>query len=127
VNDGSTSPGSKAAATARTARCQVRGGETFPLQVGESILHAAMAHGIALDHACGGVCACSTCHVKIVVGRDAFNEASEDELDQLDEARGVGLDSRLGCQAKLQRLPPDGVVEIVIPTWNVNAVREGGH
>jgi hypothetical protein len=27
----------------------------------------------------------------------------------------------------LQRLPQDALVEIVIPTWNVNAVREGGH
>jgi ferredoxin, 2Fe-2S len=122
VKDSSKSP-----AATRGVRCQVRGGRAFPLQVGESILHAAMANDVALDHACGGVCACSTCHVKIVVGRECFNEASEDELDQLDEARGVGLDSRLGCQAKLQRLPPDGVVEIVIPTWNVNAVREGGH
>jgi hypothetical protein len=34
----------------------------------------------------------------------------------------------LGCQAKLMRVPKDGVVEIAIPTWNVNAIREGaGH
>jgi hypothetical protein len=63
--------------------------------------------------------------VKIKQGRECFSEASEDELDQLDEARDVGLDSRLGCQAKLLRVPPGGTVEIVIPTWNVNAVREG--
>jgi ferredoxin, 2Fe-2S len=113
--------------TQKPATCKVRGGKAFPLQVGESILQAAMAHDVALDHACGGVCACSTCHVKIVAGRECFREPSEDELDQLDEARGVGLDSRLGCQAQLLRMPKDGVVEIVIPTWNVNAVREGGH
>lgn len=101
--------------------------EPIPLAVGESILHAAMEHGVALDHACGGVCACSTCHVKITKGLECFSEASEDELDQLDEARDVGLDSRLGCQAKLRRVPADGRVEIAIPTWNVNAVREGGH
>lgn len=100
----------------------------FELAVGESILHAAMAQGLALDHACGGVCACSTCHVKIKVGREHFSEASEDELDQLDTARDIGLDSRLGCQAKLLRVPPGGTVEIAIPEWNVNAVREGaGH
>jgi ferredoxin, 2Fe-2S len=98
----------------------------FRLQVGETILHAAMAQGLALDHACGGVCACSTCHVKIKQGRECFSAASEDELDQLDEARDVGLDSRLGCQAKLLRAPANGVVEIAIPQWNVNAVREGG-
>ena len=106
----------------------VRGdARTFTLTVGETILHAAMEQGLTLDHACGGVCACSTCHVKIKQGRECFSAPSEDELDQLDEARDVGLDSRLGCQAKLLRVPPGGVVEIAIPTWNVNAVREGGH
>ena len=100
----------------------------FVLRVGQTILDAAMRQGLALDHACGGVCACSTCHVKITRGSDCFSEASEDELDQLDEARDVSLDSRLGCQAKLLRVPEGGAVEIAIPTWNVNAVREGaGH
>ncbi len=100
----------------------------FSLEVGESILHAALEQGLTLDHACGGVCACSTCHVKIGKGGDCFSPASEDELDQLDEARDVSLDSRLGCQAKLLRVPPGGAVEITIPQWNVNAIREGaGH
>ncbi|MFN9757922.1 MAG: 2Fe-2S iron-sulfur cluster-binding protein [Planctomycetota bacterium] len=110
-------------------RLQVRGDDrAFSIEVGQSILDAAMAQGVALDHACGGVCACSTCHVKVKQGRECLSEASDDELDQLDEARDVGLDSRLGCQARVLRAPAGGVVEVVIPTWNVNAVREGhGH
>lgn len=108
------------------AKLTVRGDDrAFTLAVGETILHAAMAQGLHLDHACGGVCACSTCHVKIKQGRECFSAASEDELDQLDTARDVGLDSRLGCQSKLLRVPAGGAVEIVIPQWNVNAVREG--
>ena len=98
---------------------------TWTLRVGQSILEAAMAQDIDLDHACGGVCACSTCHVKITKGLDCFSEPSEDELDQLDEARGTGLESRLGCQARLLRIPAGGVVEIAIPSWNVNLVQEG--
>lgn len=98
----------------------------FTIAVGQTILQAAMAQGLELDHACGGVCACSTCHVRVTAGRECLSEPSEDELDQLDEARDVGLDSRLGCQAKLLRVPPGGVVAITIPAWNVNAVREGG-
>lgn len=109
------------------ARLVVRGHAPIPLALGESILHAALEHGIPLDHACGGVCACSTCHVRITKGGDCFAEPSEDELDQLDEARDVGLDSRLGCQARLTRIPAEGVVEVAIPSWNVNATREGGH
>lgn len=92
---------------------------------GESLLAAALRQGVQIDHACGGVCACSTCHVKVKAGADALSEPSEDELDQLDEARDVGLDSRLSCQARIVRPPKGGVIEAVIPTWNVNLVREG--
>jgi 2Fe-2S ferredoxin len=92
---------------------------------GESLLELAIDHGINIEHACGGVCACSTCHVKVKQGFDCFGEASDDELDQLDEARDVGLDSRLACQAKLERVPDGGAVEVVVPSWNVNIVKEG--
>lgn len=95
------------------------------LRVGQSILDAALSQGVDLDHACGGVCACSTCHVKVTDGFDCFPEASDDELDQLDEARDVGLDSRLACQAKLERVPDGGTVTVTIPSWNVNMVKEG--
>lgn len=108
------------------ARLVVQGEEKeLVIAVGQSVLEAALAQGVELDHACGGVCACSTCHVKITAGAGCFSEASEDEQDQLDEARDVSLESRLGCQARLQRVPDGGRVEISIPTWNVNAVREG--
>ncbi len=94
-------------------------------QLGQSVLELAEANGIELDHACGGVCACSTCHVKIRVGADALNEADEDEDDQLDKARGVDLTSRLGCQARIARAPKGGVIEVAVPSWNVNLVQEG--
>ena len=102
-------------------------GETreLKLAVGQSILDAALKQGVELDHACGGVCACSTCHVKVKQGFDCFPEATDDELDQLDEARDVGLDSRLACQAKLERVPDGGAVEVEVPAWNVNIVKEG--
>ena len=95
------------------------------LAQGQTILDAALAQGVDIDHACGGVCACSTCHVKINSGFDCFSEASEEELDQLDEARDVALESRLACQARLERLPEASEIEIAIPSWNVNAVKEG--
>ena len=102
-------------------------GETkeLTLEVGQTVLNASLNQGVDLDHACGGVCACSTCHIKIKQGFDCFPEASEDEQDQLDEARDVGLDSRLACQAKLERLPEGGTIEVIVPAWNVNNVKEG--
>ena len=86
-----------------------------------SILDIALGDDIDLDHACGGVCACSTCHVIVRQGGETCNEASEDEEDQLDNAPGLEPESRLGCQCV-----PDGTKDIVveIPDWNRNLVSE---
>ncbi len=86
-----------------------------------SILDVALAHGIDLDHACGGVCACSTCHVIIRRGLGSCSASTEDEEDQLDNAPGLTPMSRLGCQCV-----PDGTsdIEVEIPQWNRNLVRE---
>jgi len=99
-------------------------GREFDAQIGDSILEVGLRNGVDIDHACGAVCACSTCHVKIEAGADALSPASEDEEDQLDEARDVGLNSRLGCQARIVRPPEGGRIEVRVPTWNVNLVRE---
>ncbi|MGA9072121.1 MAG: 2Fe-2S iron-sulfur cluster-binding protein [Terracidiphilus sp.] len=87
-----------------------------------SILDVAENHDVFLDHACGGVCACSTCHVLVKSGASGLTEAEDDELDRLDMAADQQLNSRLGCQAVITR-PGDYVVEI--PEWNRNYVSEG--
>jgi 2Fe-2S ferredoxin len=86
-----------------------------------SILDIASAAGVHLDHACGGVCACSTCHVYIREGLESCSEPTEDEEDMLDDARGVETCSRLGCQCV-----PNGAMDVVveIPEWNRNLVSE---
>ncbi|MDT7042170.1 2Fe-2S iron-sulfur cluster-binding protein [Candidatus Nitronereus thalassa] len=86
-----------------------------------SILDIAMGAGIDVEHACGGVCACSTCHVIVKEGLDTCNEATDDELDQLDEAPAITLQSRLACQCV-----PDGSQNLLveIPEWNKNLVKE---
>ncbi|MEP7220647.1 MAG: 2Fe-2S iron-sulfur cluster-binding protein [Bacteroidota bacterium] len=76
---------------------------------GENFLDLAMQNGIDLQHNCGGVCACSTCHVIVREGLDTLSEMEDDEGDQLDEAEGQTVMSRLGCQAKIHG---DCVVEI---------------
>ncbi len=68
---------------------------------GTSILQAAREVGAPEGDACGGVCACSTCHVYVESGEDELTEASEDEEDILDKAFDVRMTSRLGCQAKV--------------------------
>ena len=87
-----------------------------------SFLDVAENNDVFLDHACGGVCACSTCHVLIKTGENGLTAADDDELDRLDMAADQQLNSRLGCQAVITR-PGDYVVEI--PKWNRNYVSEG--
>jgi 2Fe-2S ferredoxin len=87
-----------------------------------SILDVAVNCNVFLDHACGGVCACSTCHVLIKAGENGLTPADDDELDRLDLAADPQLNSRLACQAVITR-PGDYVVEI--PKWNRNYISEG--
>src|SRR5690242_21954752 len=65
----------------------------------ESILDVALNFGIQLEHACGGVCACTTCHVHVKAGKENLSPEDDDELDRLDMAADLQLNSRLGCQA----------------------------
>ena len=69
--------------------------------VGTSILEAATMAHIPEGSACGGVCACSTCHVYVLKGANLLSEKEEDEEDILDKAFDVKPNSRLGCQAEL--------------------------
>ncbi len=87
-----------------------------------SLLDLAYGAGIEIDHACGGVCACATCHVHVTQGLTSCAAATEDEEDMLDTARGVTAESRLSCQCI-----PDGTqnLRVVIPAWNKNMVKEG--
>jgi 2Fe-2S ferredoxin len=87
-----------------------------------SILDVAENFNIFLDHACGGVCACSTCHILTKSGDSGLTAPDDDELDRLDMAADQQLHSRLGCQTVITR-PGEYVVEI--PKWNRNYVAEG--
>ncbi len=89
-----------------------------------SILDISQGAHMGLDHACGGVAACSTCHVIVHEGMQSCNEVSDAELDEIDEAPGSTPKSRLGCQCV-----PDGSADLVIeiPEWNKNYAKEADH
>jgi len=84
---------------------------TFEAKTGESVLEVAELNNIPLEHACGGNCACATCHVIVEQGMENLSEMEDAEEDRLDEAEGLTLKSRLGCQAKLK----GGDVVVTIP------------
>ncbi len=91
---------------------------------GESLLEVALENGINLEHACGGVCACSTCHVYLESGKEQVNEADEDEEDRVEEAPGLQVNSRLACQCILKGKGP---IQVRVPSWNRNAIKEVPH
>ena len=82
---------------------------------GSTILEAARAAGAPEGDRCGGVCACSTCHVYVVEGFDNTSEIEDEEFDILDKAFDVRMESRLGCQARIQG---DIAVEISDESFN---------
>jgi ferredoxin, 2Fe-2S len=91
---------------------------------GEHLLELALEQGINIEHACGGVCACSTCHIYVEQGMDQLVEATEAEEDRVEEAPGLQRNSRLACQCEIVG---DGPIVVRVPSWNRNAVKEVPH
>ena len=78
-----------------------------------SILEVAEENDVHLNHNCGGVCACSTCHVYVEKGEEYLEEISDKEEDFIDRAINPRLESRLGCQCIILEEGAD--IEIQIP------------
>lgn len=83
---------------------------SYEAEKGETLLEVAHDHGIPVGSNCGGVCGCSTCHVYVLRGHDSLEEMTEREEDRLDLGFDVKLNSRLGCQARIE--DEDLVIEI---------------
>jgi len=84
---------------------------------GDTLLEVALKNDIHLHHNCGGVCACSTCHIYLEKGEDYVDEITDKEEDFVDRARNPKLSSRLACQCLLDE--GDGDVEVMIPDQSV--------
>jgi ferredoxin, 2Fe-2S len=91
---------------------------------GMSLLELALDHGINIEHACGGVCACSTCHIYVESGSENLSESTEAEEDRVEEAPGLQRNSRLSCQCIVERAGP---IQVRVPAWNRNAIKEVPH
>ena len=86
--------------------------------LGTTLLGASKGVHAPEGDACGGVCACSTCHVYVTKGKELLTSAEEEEEDILDKAFDVRAHSRLGCQAKIER---EGVIECEITRESLDA------
>jgi len=80
---------------------------------GQSLLEVALTNDIELHHNCGGVCACSTCHLYLEQGEDLVEELTDREEDFIDRAVNPRLNSRLGCQCVL--LEGGGHIVVTLP------------
>ena len=89
------------------------------LEPDQSILEVALKNDIDLHHNCGGVCACSTCHIYLEQGEDLVEEISDKEEDFIDRARNPKLNSRLSCQCVLLGKPGNGKLEVFVPDQSV--------
>ena len=83
------------------------------LEPNQTLLEICLKNDIELHHNCGGVCACTTCHLYIDKGMDSIDELTDREEDFIDRAMNPRLTSRLGCQSLL--LDGDGEIEITLP------------
>ncbi|MBC7397168.1 MAG: 2Fe-2S iron-sulfur cluster binding domain-containing protein [Bdellovibrionales bacterium] len=72
------------------------------VKAGESLLDIALAHDISIQHACGGFCACTTCHCEIIEGETNLEPADSDEVERLDVLDERLATSRLACQSKVR-------------------------
>jgi len=96
---------------------------TFEVSKGDNLLDIAQANDLEMEGACGGSCACSTCHV-VVESDDMYDkipEASDDENDMLDLAFGLTETSRLGCQVEMTPELDGLVVKLPQMTRNMQA------
>ena len=91
---------------------------------GQNLLEVALSHHINIEHSCGGVCACSTCHIYLEQGTDHVSQPSEAEEDRVEEAPGLQRNSRLSCQCTINGAGP---ISVRVPSWNRNAVKEVPH
>ncbi len=94
----------------------------FEAKDGETLYDLCLREPDLSEHfecACGGIAACSTCHVYV---EDAFmgkiGEPEEFEKDMIDIAYAPQANSRLGCQIQLNR-SIDGIV-LTVPSGSKN-------
>ena len=73
--------------------------EELSADVGLTLMEIIRDAGMDIEAACGGCCACATCH--LYVDKDWISKLStkeDDEESMLDQAFNVKDNSRLGCQ-----------------------------
>ena len=97
-------------------------GANIDVPAGTTICDALLDNGVDIEHACGKVGACTTCHVIVRSGFASLNAVDDNEEDMLDRAWGLEATSRLSCQA----IVADDKLVVDIPRYSLNLAKEAG-
>tara|TARA_B100001123_G_C14894033_1_gene861077 strand:+ start:348 stop:659 length:312 start_codon:yes stop_codon:yes gene_type:complete len=92
-----------------------RNGNTRQLnaETGLTLMEIIRDAGMDIEAACGGCCACATCHIYVDENfLFKLNEKNDDEESMLDQAFDVKKNSRLGCQIEFTEEINDINIEI---------------
>ena len=72
--------------------------------IGSTIMEIIRDAGLDIEAACGGCCACGTCHVYVDTSWiKKLNEIEEEEESMLDQAFNISEGSRLSCQIEFSK------------------------
>ena len=92
----------------------------FEAAAGRTLLEVAWDNRLDVEGACGGVAACSTCHVIVdPVWASRLGPPDDEEDQMLDLAWGLAPTSRLGCQIVLTDALDGLVVSLPNETRNM--------
>jgi len=83
------------------------------VEPGQSILELALLNNIPLQHDCGGICACTSCHLYVEEGMEFIDDQSRREQAFIERALNPRSNSRLGCQSIL--LNGYGQITVLLP------------
>lgn len=76
--------------------------QTLEAKSGHKVMEIIRDAGMNIEAACGGCCACATCHVYVdAEWLGKLTAADEEETDMLDLAMDVKDTSRLSCQLEM--------------------------
>ncbi len=95
-------------------------GIEFESPQGRVLIDELLRHGIAVEHACEKVCACSTCHVHLREGGELVTPPDEEEEDRIDEAWSPDAQSRLACCVRIK----GPLLLLELPRYSKNHARE---
>jgi 2Fe-2S ferredoxin len=95
-------------------------GLQIEIKPGKSLCDGLLKAGVAIEHACDMVAACATCHVYVREGGASLAEADDNENDQLDNAWGLEVQSRLACCVRLG----ESNITVELPKHTRNHARE---